>query len=271
MSSASLTRPHDGVAVVTLDATDRGGFMSWDAVDALADAMAEGREGGARVTVLASAADEYWFQHAWLPDLIAMAEGKPTSAEADAWWRALAEIAHVDVVTIAAINGDCSGGGAEFGWACDLRVASENAWFGQPEVQIALATGIGGTSRLARLIGRTATAGMVFDGGPVTAARIYELGGLNRLVPEGAALEIAVAWAARLAQRPHASLVAEKQMLNDNDDMTLHDALRNEQRLFGGTVSRSEGIARMKATQARFDAGETVRQVYGDPGSVGLS
>lgn len=271
MSSASLTRPHDGVALVTLDARDRGGFMSWEAVGAVADAMTEGREGGARVTVLASAPTDYWFQHAWLPDLIAMAEGRPTSAEPDVWWRLLAEIAHVDVVTIAAINGDCSGGGAEFGWACDLRVASVNAWFGQPEVRIALATGIGGTSRLARLIGRTATAGMVFDGRPVTAARINELGALNRLVAEGAAIDTAVEWAAELATRPHASLIAEKQMLNDNDDLSLHDALRNEQRLFGGTVNSPEGVAAMKATQARFDGGETVREVYGAPELTALS
>jgi len=265
MSNATLTRPHDGVAVVTLDLSDRGGFVSWEAVVALADTMTEARESGARVIVLASTGDGYWFQHAWLPDLIAMVSGGTPSGDADAWWRALAEIAHTDVVTIAAINGDCSGGGAELGWACDLRVASDNAWFGQPEVKISLATGIGGTSRLARLIGRTATAGMVFDGGPVTAARIYELGGLNRVVAEGDSLAAAIEWAAELASRPHASLIAEKCMLNDNDDMTLTDALRNEQRLFGGTVAAAEGIAAMKATQARFDAGESVREVYGAP------
>jgi enoyl-CoA hydratase/carnithine racemase len=265
VSSASLDRPADGVAVVTVDATDRGGFMSWDAVAALADRMAEAREGGARVTVLASAGETYWFQHAWLTDLLAMISGGTPTGPDDVWWKALAELAHTDVVTIAAINGDCSGGGAELGWACDLRVASENAWFGQPEVQIGLATGIGGTSRLARLIGRTATAQMVFDGAPVTAQRIYELGGLNCLTPEGEALETAVAWATRLAQRPHTSLVAEKQMHTDADDMTLTDALRNEQRLFGGTVMSPEGIELMKATQARFDAGESVREVYGSP------
>ena len=106
---------------------------------------------------------------------------------------------------------------------------------------------------------------MVFDGAPVTAARIDELGGLNELVPEGQALDAAIALAARLAERPHASLIAEKQMLNDNDDMTLTEALRNEQRLFGGTVASAEGIAAMRATQARFDAGESVRDVYGSP------
>lgn len=265
MSIATTTRPTERVGIVTLDLHASDTFLSWAAVHALAEAMRELREGGATVTVLASSAETTWFQHAWLPDLIAMVTGGEPSGDADSWWRALAEITHTDVVTIAAINGDCSGGGAELGWACDLRVASENAWFGQPEVRISLATGIGGTSRLARLIGRTATAEMVFDGTPVTAARIHELGGLNRVVPEGRALEAAVEWARQLAQRPHESLIAEKKMLNDNDDMTLTDALRNEQRLFGGTVASAEGIAAMKAMQARFDAGESVRDVYGAP------
>lgn len=265
MSIATIIRPTEGVGVVTLDLEASDTFLSWAAVVALADAMRELRDGGARVTVLASAAETTWYQHAWLPDLIAMVTGDEPSGDADAWWRALAEIAHTDVVTIAAINGDCSGGGAELGWACDLRVAAETTWFGQPEVRIALATGIGGTSRLARLIGRTATAAMVFDGAPATAERIYELGGLNRIVPQGMALDAAVEWATRLAERPHASLIAEKTMLNDNDDMTLTDALRNEQRLFGGTVASAEGIAAMRSTQARFDAGESVRDVYGPP------
>jgi enoyl-CoA hydratase/carnithine racemase len=262
---ATTEQPSTGVGVVTLDLSASGGFLSWEAVNSLADAMAELRENGARVTVLASAEPHDWYQHAWLPDLIAMVSGQAPSGDSDGWWRALAEITGVDVVTIAAINGDCGGGGAELGWACDLRVAEEGAWFGQPEVQIALATGIGGTSRLARLIGRTATAEMVLDGAPMTAARIYELGGLNRVVAQGTAVDVAVRWATRLARRPAASLVAMKQALNDNDDMTLTDALVNEQRLFGGTVASEAGIEGMKATQSRFDAGESVRDVYGGP------
>lgn len=262
---ATTEQPSAGVGVVTLDLSASGGFLSWEAVNSLADAMAGLRDGGAHVTVLASASSHDWYQHAWLPDLIAMVSGQAPSGDSDGWWRALAEITRVDVVSIAAINGDCAGGGAELGWACDLRVAEEQAWFGQPEVQIALATGIGGTSRLARLIGRTATAEMVLDGAPMTAARIHELGGLNRVVATGTVVDVAVEWATRLAQRPATSLAAMKQALNDNDDMTLTDALANEQQLFVGALTSATGIETMKATQARFDAGESVREVYGSP------
>ena len=123
---------------------------------------------------------------------------------------------------------------------------------------IALTTGIGGTSRLARLIGRTATAEMVLDGSPMTARRIYELGGLNRVVPEGQAVSVAVEWATRLAQRPGKALAALKQILIDNDDLNLTDALANEQRLFQSVVGTPEAIDAMGELQARFGAGATL-------------
>ena len=261
----TLEAPTEGVALITVDLSETLGFVSWSAVNLLADMMAAARTNGARVIVLASAMEGHWYEHAWLPDLLATVEGQEPSGDPEGWWRALEEITHHDVITIAAIDGDTSGGGAELGWACDLRVAGEQAWFGQPEVQIALATGIGGSSRLARLIGRTATAEMVLDGAPMTAARIHELGGINRLVAPGTAVDEACAWAARLAERPTHAITALKATLAANDDMPLTDALANEQRLFGGTVMHPDGVEGMRLVQARFDAGETVRQVYGPP------
>jgi enoyl-CoA hydratase/carnithine racemase len=195
-----------------------------------------------------------------------MLRGKPTTGDGSAWFRALRELSATTVVSIAAIAGDCSGGGAELGWACDLRVAEEQACFGQPEVQIGVATGVGGTCRVLRLLGRTATAELVLDGAPLRARRIYELGGVNRVVAQGEALAMALAWASRLADRPAHALAVQKQMLIDADEKaSLTEALANEQRLFGETVVRPEAMAGMKRTQARFDAGESLRAVYGEP------
>lgn len=263
--TVTLTRPGPHVALVTLTDAAIRNFVSWAAVSDLAAAMKEAREGGARVTVLASGLPGHWFEHAWLTDLHATMTGRPTSGDPMGWFHVLREITNAAVVTIAAISGDCSGGGAELGWACDLRVAEEQARFGQPEAMIGVATGVGGASRLMRLIGRTATAEMILDGAPLTARRIHELGGLNRVVPPGTAVECALEWAARLASRPVASLRAMKQMLNDAENLSLADALGNEQRLFQSVAAAPEAIAGMERTQARFDAGETVRDVYGPP------
>jgi enoyl-CoA hydratase/carnithine racemase len=261
----TLERPREGVALVTLAEPKINNHVSWAGVAGIADALSEARESGARVTVLASGVPGHWFEHAWLHDLRNTLLGRPTSGDASGWFRALRELAETQVVSIAAISGDCSGGGAELGWACDLRIAEEQALFGQPEVQIGVATGVGGTSRLARLIGRTATAELVLDGTPFSAQRVYELGGLNRVVPAGRALEVALEWASRLADRPPASLAALKQMLVDNDQLSLRDALANEQRLFQSVASQPAALEGMKRVQDRFDAGESPRDVYGLP------
>jgi enoyl-CoA hydratase/carnithine racemase len=206
----------------------------------------------------------HWLEHAWLRDLANMVTGKPTSGDGAAWFHCVRELSRTHVVSIAAISGDCSGGGAELGWACDLRIAEEQASFSQPEVLIGLATGLGGTSRLVRLIGRTAAAEMVLDGAPLPARRLYELGGVNRVVPCGQALPSALAWAERLAARPGHALAALKQMLVEAEERPLSDALANEQKLFQGVVVRPDAIEQMQRIQARFDAGETIRSVYGD-------
>jgi enoyl-CoA hydratase/carnithine racemase len=260
-----LERPREGVALITVTNPEINNHGSWQTVEQLASALTEAREGGARVAVLASGVPGHWIEHAWLRDLHNMVTGGPTTGDGAGWFKTLAELARPELVSIAAISGDCSGGGAELGWACDLRIAEEQACFGQPEVMIGLATGIGGTSRLARLIGRTVTAEMVLDGSPLPARRIYELGGLNRVVAEGKATETALAWAKRLAERPAGSLEVLKQMLAGNDDRHLSDALANEQTLFQGVATTPEAIARMAEIQERFDAGESIRSVYGEP------
>lgn len=261
----TLERPREGVAVVTLTHPEIRNHGSWAAVSEIADALVEAREGGARVSVLASGLPGHWIEHAWLTDLHAMLTGRPTSGDGAGWFRALQELAKTPVVTIAAISGDCSGGGAELGWACDLRIAEEQARFGQPEVQIGVATGVGGTCRVARLIGRTATAELVLDGSPMSARRIYELGGVNRVVPAGKALETSLAWASRLADRPPGALATLKRMLIDSDNLHLDDALANEQKLFQALVTEKPAPEQMRAVQDRFDAGETLREVYGEP------
>jgi enoyl-CoA hydratase/carnithine racemase len=263
----TLEHPGEGIALVTMSNPEIGNFGSCEGIAQLAERLKEAREGGARVTILASGVPGHWFEHAWLSDLHAMFEGKPTSGDPMGWFHALSEITREEVVTLAAISGDCSGGGAELGWACDLRIAEEQASFGQPEVMIGVATGVGGTSRLMRLIGRSVTAEMVLDGAPLSAQRLHQLGGVNRVVPTGTAVAVALEWAERLASRPHASLTALKKMLNEAENLPLKEALANEQSIFQSVASRPEAVEGMKRTQARFDAGETPREVYGTPRS----
>jgi enoyl-CoA hydratase/carnithine racemase len=261
----TLEYPFESVALVTMTNPKIGNNGSWKGIGELADAMIEARQKGkARVTVLASGVPGHWYEHAWLQDLADTMEGRATSAVPGAFPRVLDEIRRSDVVVIAAISGDCSGGGAEIGWACDLRIAEEQATFSQPEIHIGLSTGRGGTSRLARLIGRTATAEMVMLGLPMTARRIHALGGVNAVVPNGKAIEIALRWGSMLASKSSQAMSTLKQVLVDSDDMTLNAALDNEQARFAVVARTPQAIMQMRTIQARFDAGESFRSVYGE-------
>lgn len=262
----ALERPREGVAVVTMTNPGITNFGSWEAIGAVADALVAAREGGARVSVLASGVPGHWFEHAWLTDLIHTFTGEPTTGEGIGWFRCLQELNQTDVVTIAAISGDTSGGGCELGWACDLRIAEEQVLFGQPEVGIGVGTGIGGTSRLRHLIGRTATAEMVLLGRPMTAHRIYELGGINRVVPTGQALTRSLEWAGILADRPPDAVHGMKRMLTEGDDvLRIADSVMNDQKIFQTFSGRPAALATMKVAQDRFDDGATTRSVYGGP------
>jgi enoyl-CoA hydratase/carnithine racemase len=265
-ASVTLDRPVDGVALITMTNPAIDNFGSWAAIGELADALVEARESGARVCVLASGVAGYWLQHAWLRDLANTFTGRPTTGDGGAWFRCLHELNATSMVSIAAISGDTSGGGCELGWACDLRIAEEQVLFGQPEVGIGVGTGIGGTSRLRTLIGRTATAELVLLGAPFTARRLYELGGLNRVVPAGTALEVALAWAQRIAALSPAAVAGMKRMLFEGDERYgVPDAVLNDQRIFQSFSASPAAVAAMEAIQARFDAGESTRDVYGAP------
>jgi len=262
-AEVDVDRPAPGVAVVTYHNPAIRNHLSWDGAGAILRGLDEARDGGAHVVVLASAHPDYWIQHAWLTDLLDLMHERPQSGDGVDVFRAVNAIGDPGIVTIAAIDGSTAGGGCELGWACDLRVAGAGATFAQIEVQLGLTPGLGGASRLLHLIGPTAAAELVLDGRPVGAERMLTLGGVNRVVPAGTARDVAVEWATLIAARPPAALRAAKQILRDAENLTLHDALRNEQTIFQTTLTGA--VDRMAAAQARFDEGRSFDAVYGPP------
>lgn len=262
----SLRYPAEGVALVTATHASIANNCSWELLHELAAAFAEAREvGQARAAVLASGVPGHWLEHVWLQDLADTLEGASAAAPRNAIPRLVDEIRRPGMVVVAAISGDCSGGGLEVGWACDLRIAEEQVLFGQPEIDIGLTTGRGGTSRLARLIGRAATAELVMLGRPMRARRIHALGGINAVVPQGTSVATALQWAMLMASKSPLALASVKQILNDNDDLPLSTGLEREQELFSQVARTPAAIRRMREIQARYDRGETFRNVYGGP------
>jgi enoyl-CoA hydratase / 3-hydroxyacyl-CoA dehydrogenase len=103
------------------------------------------------------------------------------------------------VATIAAVNAVAFGGGCELAMACDVRIAAESASFGQPEMNLGIIPGFGGTQRLARLVGEARALEMNLTGDPVSAEVAFELGLANRVVPDHELLDTALAWARKLS------------------------------------------------------------------------
>ena len=261
--NVTIERPHEGVALLTIgDGGDTGHLTTCATVDHLANAMDAVVADGARVIVLASSVEGHWLEHSSLNDLLNLVEGKEASGDGTGWFRSLQTLNRGPAVTIAAIGGDTSGGGCELGWACDLRIAEEQARFSQPEVIIGAGTGIGGTSRLMRLIGRTVAAEMVLTGKPISAQRLYELGGCNRVVPKGKALEAALELAARIAANPPQAVAGMKKMLGEAEDLTQSQGIENDQTISQGLFAHPDSMATMRAYNERLAAGESMDQAY---------
>jgi enoyl-CoA hydratase/3-hydroxyacyl-CoA dehydrogenase len=113
----------------------------------------------------------------------------------------LRELERSRVVTIAAVNAVAFGGGCELAMACDFRIAAESASFGQPEINLGIIPGFGGTQRLPRLIGESRALELNLTGDPIDAAEAHDLGLAHRVVPDHELLDTALSWARKLASQ----------------------------------------------------------------------
>jgi enoyl-CoA hydratase / 3-hydroxyacyl-CoA dehydrogenase len=126
----------------------------------------------------------------------------------------LRELEGDGVATIAAVNGLAFGGGCELAMACDVRIAARSALFGQPEIKLGIIPGFGGTQRLPRLVGENKALEMNLLGDPIMAEEAFELGLVNRVVPDHELLDTALAWARRLAGQAPIALEQIKRVMS---------------------------------------------------------
>ncbi len=132
---------------------------------------------------------------------------------------------------IAAINGIAMGGGLEIALACDLRIASEKARFGAPEVTLGLIPGWGATQRLPRMIPSCKAAELLLMGKPIDAQEAYRIGLVNTVVPPEAVMSTAHEWAETICQAGPLAVRAAKEAMIRGSSLTLEDGLRLENAL----------------------------------------
>jgi enoyl-CoA hydratase/carnithine racemase len=129
---------------------------------------------------------------------------------------------------IAAINGVALGGGLEIAMACDIRIASEKARLGLPEVTLGLIPGWGGTQRLPRMVPRCKAAELLLTGRPIDAQEAYRIGLVNTVVPPEAVLSTAREWAEVICQAGPLAVRAAKEAMIRGSSLTLEDGLNLE-------------------------------------------
>lgn len=154
--------------------------------------------------------------------------------------RTVGRLEKLNKPVIAAVNGYALGGGTELALACDIRIASERAVFGQPEVKLGMIAGFGGTQRLPRLVGPGMAKEMLFTGDHYDAETAYRMGLVNRVVPADQLLDYCLAMAKRIAARGARAVRLSKEAVDHGRDLGLERALHLESELYGLVFTSDE-------------------------------
>lgn len=149
--------------------------------------------------------------------------------------------------TIAAVNGYALGGGTELAIACDIRVASKNAVFGQPEVGLGIPPGFGGTQRLPRLINPAIAKELIYTGRNVRSDEAKEIGLVNKVVSQIELMDEVMTLASQIMKNAPLAVERSKQLINDGLDMPLAAGLRMESDGFGSLFATEDQKTGAKA------------------------
>ncbi len=246
----------DGVAFITINRPDKLNALNDQVMAELAD-VAERIAAAPEIkgAILTGSGPKAFVAGADIGDLAKQTpfDGKARALRGQAVLRRLETCGKP---VIAAINGFALGGGCELAMACHLRVASENARFGQPEVKLGIAPGYGGTQRLPRLVGKGAALQLILTGEPIDAQEAYRIGLVNKVVPAAQLLaESEKLLRGILAMGPLAVQLA-LEAVDRGLDMTLDEGLLLEANHFGllaATQDTKEGLtAFLEKRPARF-------------------
>jgi len=238
------------VVVITIDHPPANA-VSRAVIAGIGDAVAEmGQEGsGVRAAILTGQGEKFFAAGADVTEF-------PTSgAEGIATGQALTlAMERCPVPLIAAVNGIAFGGGCELAMACDVRIAAANARFGQPEINLGIIPGWGGTQRLPRLIGAGRAMPLLLTGEPIDAGTALEVGLVSAVVEPGELLDAARALAAKIATKAPLAVQATKRAVHGGlDAATIADAMAVERHEFAavfGSEDAREGVGAFLAKRA---------------------
>jgi enoyl-CoA hydratase len=236
-----LLEREDGIAFLTINRPEKRNALNSDTVDELRRAILDLKhDGSVRVVVVTGAGEKAFVAGA---DINELAVQTPVGGRdhGRTGQHVFDLIEHMGKPVIAAINGVALGGGCELAMACTLRIAADTARLGQPEINLGIIPGYGGTQRLPRLVGRGRALELLLTGEPVTAEEAYRIGLVNRVVPAPALMEEARKLARTLAAKGPIAMRYIIDAVNQGIEMDLASAQMYEATLFG-LVSTTENM-----------------------------
>jgi len=228
MSTFVSTERRDAVALVTIDNPPMNALSAalLDELEAEIDAL--DADADVRAIVLRGGGERAFVAGADIKEFPALRESASEGGSARGIQRLGHRMDGCDTPFVAAIHGYCLGGGLELAMCCDVRVCADDATLGQPEIQLGLIPGGGGTQRLPRLVGHGRAMFLNLTGDFIDAGTAYAWGLVERVVPTAELEDVALALAGRIASRsPHAVAVL-RELARTTRDLPLGEGLRRE-------------------------------------------
>lgn len=240
-----LYKAEDGIATVTINRPKALNALNQATVTELKDVIEKiSADKAIRVVIITGAGEKSFVAGA---DITEMAT--KNAAEGREWGQfgqgVFTEIENMPQPVIAAINGFALGGGCELSCACDIRLAAENAKFGQPEVGLGITPGFGGTQRLTRVVGRGYAKQIIYTADMITAEKAKEIGLVNEVYPKEELMPKAIELAKKIASNAPVAVQLSKAAINRGINCDVVTGVAYEAEVFGlcfSTADQKEGM-----------------------------
>lgn len=242
-----ITRKADGIGWLTINRPDKLNALNAETVRELKSAFLElEKDAEVKAIILTGSGEKAFVAGADIGELagLDLTQGKQYALEGQELTKI---IENFPKPVLAAINGFALGGGTEIALACHIRIASENAKLGQPEVKLGLIPGFGGTQRLARLIGKGKAMELVLSGRIVESKEAQEIGLVNKVVPLSNLQAEAEAMAKEIIKNAPLALEYAIEAINKGLDRTLEEGLNLEAEIFGRACGTEDSLEGTKA------------------------
>ena len=244
------TEIQDAVEIITIDRQKALNALNPEVLEELKAAFEAVDQNAIRCIILTGAGEKSFVAGADIASMSTM-----TKAEGEAFGKLgndiFLMIEKFPIPVIAAVNGFALGGGNELAMSCDIRICSDNALFGQPEVGLGITPGFGGTQRLARLVGAGMAKQVIYSALNFDAAEALRIGLVNAVYPQEELMPAALKLAAKIAKNAPIAVRACKQAINEGLQVSIDEGVEIEEKLFGSCFETHDQVEGMSCFLSR--------------------